>query len=100
MAGRYRDAFGPERYFVEVSNHRLQADGPRNAGLRAVAQEVGVGLLATNNAHYHDHSRAFLHHVVTCIRHRTTLEAAGRGQGRRGGQGPRRASCGATTSTP
>ncbi|HEX2513720.1 MAG TPA: DNA polymerase III subunit alpha, partial [Chloroflexota bacterium] len=77
VAGRYRDAFGPERYFVEVSNHRLQADGPRNAGLRAVAQEVGVGLLATNNAHYHDHSRAFLHHVVTCIRHRTTLEAAG-----------------------
>ena len=97
MAGRYRDAFGPERYFVEVSNHRLQADGPRNAGLRAVAQEVGVGLLATNNAHYHDHSRAFLHHVVTCIRHRTTLEAAG-GSGATGAA--RRASCGATTSTP
>jgi error-prone DNA polymerase len=86
VAGRYRDAFGPERYFVEVSNHRLQADGPRNAGLRTVAQEVGVGLLATNNAHYHDPSRAFLHHVVTCIRHRTTLEAAG-GPGGQGGSG-------------
>ena len=90
----------PERYFVEVSNHRLQADGPRNAGLRAVAQEVGVGLLATNNAHYHDQSRALLHHVVTCIRHRTTLEVRTAGRGNRAGRGSRGPSCGATTSTP
>ncbi len=77
VAARYRDAFGPGQYYVEVGHHALQADGPRNAGLRAVAKAVGVGLVATNDAHYHDSSRALLHHIVTCIRHHTTLEAAG-----------------------
>ena len=77
VARRYRDAFGAGRYFVEVSHHALQADGPRNAGLRAVAAELGLGLVATNDAHYHDRKRAALQQVVTCIRHRTTLEAAG-----------------------
>ncbi|MDQ3702273.1 MAG: PHP domain-containing protein, partial [Chloroflexota bacterium] len=77
VAARYREAFGAGQYYVEVGHHALQADGPRNAGLRAVAKEMGVGLVATNDAHYHDSSRALLHHVVTCIRHRTTLEAAG-----------------------
>ena len=57
VARRYRDAFGADRYFVEVSHHALQADGPRNAGLRAVAAELGLGLVATNDAHYHDRKR-------------------------------------------
>jgi error-prone DNA polymerase len=77
VAERYREAFGAENYFVEVGHHALQADGPRNAGLRAIAKAVGVGLVATNDVHYHARDRALLHDVVTCIRHRTTLAAAG-----------------------
>jgi error-prone DNA polymerase len=77
VAARYRDVFGRENYYVELGNHHLQTDGPRNASLRAVAGELGLRCVATNDAHYHDRSRALLHHVVTCIRHNTTLEAAG-----------------------
>ncbi|MGI8424761.1 MAG: DNA polymerase III subunit alpha [Chloroflexota bacterium] len=76
-AARYRDAFGKDNYYVELSNHLLQSDPPRNAALRTVAKELGIGLVATNDAHYHDTSRALFHHVVTCIKHRTTLAAAG-----------------------
>lgn len=77
VAARYRDTFGAENYYVELQRHALQLDGPRNAGLRAVAGELGVGCVATNDVHYHDTGRALLHHVVTCIRHGVTLEAAG-----------------------
>ncbi|MBI3971049.1 MAG: error-prone DNA polymerase [Chloroflexi bacterium] len=77
IADRYRSAFGHEQYYVELQHHALQTDGPRNAGLRAVAKALGIGCVATNNAHYHNTGRALLHHVVTCIRHQTTLEAAG-----------------------
>jgi error-prone DNA polymerase len=77
VASRFREVFGPDRYYVELGRHQRQADGPRNAALRAVAKELGLGCVATGDAHYHDASRALLHHVVTCIRHGTTLEAAG-----------------------
>jgi error-prone DNA polymerase len=77
VAHRYRDAFGRDGYFVELHNHLRQADGPRNAALARVAAAVGVGIVATNNAHYAAPDRALLHHVVTAIRHRTTLEEAG-----------------------
>ena len=77
IGARYKAAFGAENYYVELSNHLLQIDPQRNAALRAVAEKLGVRCVATNDAHYHDASRALLHQVVTCIRHRTTLEAAG-----------------------
>jgi DNA polymerase III alpha subunit len=77
VAARYRDVFGSERYFVELGRHHLQSDGPRNAGLTEVARALGLRCVATNDAHYHDASRALLNHVVTCIRHGTTLQDAG-----------------------
>ena len=80
VAARYRDAFthdGRCSYYVELGNHLLQADGPRNAALRAVAKQLGLPCVVTNDAHYHDASRALLHHVVTCIRHGVTLDSAG-----------------------
>ena len=77
VAARYLDAFGSDSYYVELGNHLLQADRPRNADLRAVAKELKVGCVATNDVHYHDTSRSLLHHVVTCIRHGTTLAGAG-----------------------
>lgn len=77
VAARYREAFGKENYFIELHRHGLPGDGARNAGLREVATRLGLGCVATQNAHYHDASRAQLHHVVTCIRHGTTLADAG-----------------------
>ncbi|NDE77528.1 MAG: PHP domain-containing protein, partial [Proteobacteria bacterium] len=77
VAARYREAFGKENYFIELHRHGLPGDGARNAGLQEVATRLGLGCVATQNAHYHDASRAQLHHVVTCIRHGTTLADAG-----------------------
>jgi len=53
-------------------------DRRRLARLRRIAADAGVPLLATNEVLYHDASRRRLQDVLTCIREKTTIEAAGK----------------------
>ncbi len=43
----------------------------------ALARELGMGYVATNNVHYATRDRHRLQDVLVCIRHHTTLEQAG-----------------------
>ncbi len=45
--------------------------------LDALARENGLGLLATNDVHYHAPARRALQDVMTAIRHKTTVAKAG-----------------------
>ena len=45
--------------------------------LDALARQNGLGLLATNDVHYHAPERRPLQDVMTAIRHKTTVAAAG-----------------------
>ncbi|MCU0915377.1 MAG: DNA polymerase III subunit alpha [Planctomycetes bacterium] len=50
-AESYLKIFGPERFFIEVQRH--QSDGPDpTAALIDLANELGVGLIATNDVHF------------------------------------------------
>ena len=53
-------------------------DRRRLARLWDLAQSAGVPLLATNEVLYHHPSRRPLQDVLTCVREKTTIEAAGR----------------------
>ena len=53
-------------------------DRRRVAQLRRIAAHADVPLLAINEVLYHDPSRRHLQDVLTCIREKTTIEAAGR----------------------
>ncbi len=53
-------------------------DRRRLARLRLVADRADAPLLATNEVLYHDASRRRLQDVLTCIREKTTIEAAGK----------------------
>ena len=77
IAARYLDTFGRHGFAIELHRHGLPVDGPRNAALQGIASRLDLTCVATQDAHYHDASRARLHHVVTCIRHGTTLAEAG-----------------------
>ncbi|MCX8256257.1 MAG: error-prone DNA polymerase, partial [Beijerinckiaceae bacterium] len=48
------------------------------AGRRRLADKLGVPLIATNDVVMHDPARRPLADVLACIRHATTLDAAGR----------------------
>ncbi|KQN80721.1 DNA polymerase [Sphingomonas sp. Leaf67] len=74
---RLRDAC-PGRVWLAAAMPRGGRDRRRLAGRIALAAQVGVPLLATNDALYATHEQRPLHDVLTCIREGTTIAAAGR----------------------
>ena len=66
-AGDYRDIFGPEHYFIELQDHGL-ADQRRIIGRQvALARDLGVPVVATNDLHYTRPEDAKPHDVLLCI---------------------------------
>ena len=74
MARRYREWFGPEGYFLELQQNLVHGDTERNARLVGLARDLGLGVVATNNAHYHRRDRRRLQDCLVAIRHRASLE--------------------------
>jgi error-prone DNA polymerase len=79
-AGRLREIFGPDNFWIELQYHYLPTDARLVAALVSLARELGAGTVVTNNVHYAERPGQQLHDVLTCIRHITTLpEALGAG---------------------
>ncbi|MEJ2732929.1 MAG: error-prone DNA polymerase [Anaerolineae bacterium] len=79
-AGQLCDAFGANRFWIEIQRHYLPTDAHLTAALIALARALGIGIVATNDVHYADRSSQRLHDVLTCIQHHVTLpEALGAG---------------------
>ncbi len=77
LLARLADAC-PGRVWLAATMPRGGRDRRRLAARIALAQAVGVPLLATNDALYATHEQRPLHDVLTCIREGTTLATAGR----------------------
>ncbi len=72
---RLRDLFGP-RLHIEMWHHAMPEDDGRNDLLWEVAQKLSLSTVATNQAHYHQRSDAYLSEVLAAIGGRRTLAAA------------------------
>ncbi len=74
LARKYAGIFGQDRFYIELENLCV----PGNAGLLSrlveLADEVGVGVCATNNVHYVKKEDFMIHDVLTCIRTLTKLD--------------------------
>src|SRR5690242_7585486 len=57
-AARVADAFGRERFYVELQRPYERGDMRRNARLRELARDLGVATVATGDAHAHHPLRA------------------------------------------
>ncbi len=77
-AARVAQAFGRDRFYVELQRPYERGDVRRNAGLRDLAAALGVPTLATGNVHAHHPARTSLQDVLVAIRHRTSLEGCER----------------------
>lgn len=77
-ARRYVDWFGRDHFFIELQQHVLPHDSFYTASLAALAAEVGVGTVATNNVHYTRQEEHRLQDVLVSIRHNSTLAHAKR----------------------
>ncbi|MCK5412478.1 MAG: DNA polymerase III subunit alpha, partial [Gemmatimonadetes bacterium] len=75
--GRYEDArdtaawyssvFGEGRYWLEVQNHGIPGQADVNDGVFQLADELGIGVVVTNDAHYLRREDADAHDTLLCI---------------------------------
>src|SRR5438477_3748945 len=73
-AARLAQAFGRDRFYVELQRPYERGDTRRNAHLRELAEMLGVRTVATGDVHAHDRSRITLQDVLVAIRCCTSLE--------------------------
>ncbi|HON91311.1 MAG TPA: DNA polymerase III subunit alpha [Sedimentisphaerales bacterium] len=65
-AESYLRIFGPERFFIEIQCHKDE-DPKVRAGCIALANEMGIGLIATNDVHFLEADDYEAHNCLTCI---------------------------------
>ena len=75
-AARLAQAFGRERFFVELQRPFERGDMRRNARLCELAETLEVETVVTGDVHAHNPSRALLQDALVAIRHRTSLEGS------------------------
>jgi len=76
------EMFG-DRLYVEIQRDR-GAPGPREAGLRRLAADLDLPLVATQEAHYATADMADAHDAFLCIADKTYLAEAARRRARKG----------------
>ena len=78
LLDRLIGTFGRTQLYVELQRHLQRDQEDANAMLVALAEAFRVPLVATGGVRYATAAERPLFDVLTCIRARTTLEAAGR----------------------
>ncbi|MEU8684137.1 DNA polymerase III subunit alpha [Streptomyces sp. NPDC048611] len=66
-AAAYQEIFGRENYFLELMDHGLDLERDVRQGLLRLAEDLGLPLLATNDAHYVTADQADAHDSLLCI---------------------------------
>ena len=78
MLDRLIGLFGSGNVYVEVQRHLLRDEEADTQALVALASAYHVPLLATNGVRFAASADRPLYDILTCIRHRTTVDQAGR----------------------
>ncbi len=73
-ARKYLEWFGTPNVFVELQQNLVFGDIQRNRRLHKLARKLGIGVVATNNVHYHLPERHRLQDALVAIRYNKTLE--------------------------
>ncbi|MYG80917.1 MAG: DNA polymerase III subunit alpha, partial [Gemmatimonadetes bacterium] len=66
VADWYANAF-PDRYYLEVQAHGTQGQAEINRKIFALAEETGLPVVATNDAHFLQHDHHGAHDILVCI---------------------------------
>jgi error-prone DNA polymerase len=78
LVDRIVGLFGASNTRIELQRHLLREEEADNAALRDLASAFHVPVIATNGVKFAEPASRPLYDVLTCIRHKTTLERAGR----------------------
>ena len=72
-AAEFRDIFGAGNFFVELMDHGLDIELRVREGLLALARDLDLPLIATNDLHYTHASDADAHEVLLCVQSGKTM---------------------------
>ncbi len=78
LVDRIVHTFGAKNVCIEVQRHLLRDEEADNQALVDLASAFHVPVVATNGVRFAEPANRPLYDVLTCIRHKTTLERAGR----------------------
>ncbi|BDS07509.1 DNA-directed DNA polymerase [Oceaniferula spumae] len=62
-----RDMFGPDDFYLELNDQSLEIQQELNKQLKALSEELGVKLVATNDVHFLNKEDSEAHDVLICI---------------------------------
>ncbi len=63
----YLELFGKENFYLEIQNHGIAEQKKANAGVIRLANDYGIGLVATNDVHYIEKGDAKYQDLLMCI---------------------------------
>ncbi len=72
----YQSLFG-EDYYIEIQDHGIPLQRQVLPDLVRLSQETGIGLVATNDAHYIEKEDSRMQNVLICIQTNTTVDQPG-----------------------
>ncbi len=78
LVDRLVGIFGAKNVCIELQRHLLRDEEADNHTLRDLASAFSLPIIASNGVRFADVPDRPLYDVLTCIRHKTTLEHAGR----------------------
>ena len=67
IALKYQKCFGKENFFFELQDHGISDQKLVNQQLYRMSQELGIGLVCTNDVHYTYETDVEAHDVLLCI---------------------------------
>jgi DNA polymerase-3 subunit alpha len=70
----YADIFGKENFFLEIQEHGIPQEREAREVMADIGRRHGIGLVATNDAHYLRAEHADSHDVLLCISTGKTLD--------------------------
>jgi DNA polymerase III subunit alpha len=66
-AAAYRDILGVDNFFLELQWHGIEEQRIVNSGIPAIARDLGLKTVCTNDVHYLREADAHPHDVLLCI---------------------------------
>src|SRR5262249_7291652 len=63
----YKEILGAQNFFLEMQWHGIDDQRIVNSGIPAIARDLGLGLVCTNDVHYLRDSDAHPHDILLCI---------------------------------
>jgi DNA polymerase-3 subunit alpha len=70
---RFKHILGPDNFYIEIQENGLPEQKEANGKLIALARDLHIGIVATNDCHYLRREDAKAHEVLLCIQTGKTL---------------------------